>query len=109
MMPVEWRSWFLHHAIVAPRPSPAEIEFFFPARRGIGIVKLRWREDDTEFAEQLIEDRVPVGETGEFNTIAVHVTHGCLFAGDNQFAKVAQRRSMAAKELNQSVRVFQGT
>jgi len=73
----------LHHAIVAPRPSPAKIEFLFPAGSGIGIVKLRGREDHPEFAEQFIENSIAVGESGKFNTVAVDVTYGCLLAGDD--------------------------
>ena len=99
----------LHHAIVAPGPSSAEIEFLLAAGSGVGIVKVRGREDHTEFAQQFIQDCVAVGEPGEFNAIAVDVAHGCLFAGNNEFSEIAQSRRVTAKELNEGVRVLQRT
>jgi len=66
-------------------------------------------EDHAQLAQQFLEDGAAVGQAGEIDTIAVDVKDGCFFPRDDNFPKVAQRCSGAAKELNQRVRIFQGT
>ena len=99
----------LHHAIMAPRPSTAKIKLLLSAGSGIGVVQLGGREDHAEFAKEFVENRIAVSESGEFNLIAVHIADRRLFAGDNELSKVAQCCRVGAKELNQGVRVLQGT
>jgi hypothetical protein len=100
---------FLHHPVVAPRPSTAEVELLLSAGSGIGVVQLGGREDHTEFAKQFVKDRIAVGEARELDTIAVHIADRRLFTGDDEFSKVAQCCRVGAKELDQGVRVLQGT
>jgi hypothetical protein len=68
-----------------------------------------WCENDTEFSQQFVEDIVSVRKTRELDAVAIDVAHDCFFAGNDEFSKVAQGGGMTAKELNQRVRVLQGT
>ena len=99
----------LKNSVVAPRPSPAQIEFFLSARGGVGIVKTCRSKDHPEFAEEFIQDVIAVGEAGKLNPVAVHIAHRRHFAGDDEFSKDAKRRRIAAEELNQRVRILQGS
>ena len=92
---------------MAPGPSPAQVEFFFSAWRGVGIVEVGGVEDDAEFAEEFIQDVVAVGEAGKLNSVPVHIANGRHFTGDDEFSKVAERSSVNAEELNQRVRILQ--
>ena len=66
-------------------------------------------EDHAQFAQQFLENRAAVGETGKLDAIAIDVEDRGLFPRDDNFSKVAQRCGGAAKELNQRVRILKRT
>lgn len=97
----------LHHPVMTPRPAAAQIELLGAARGGVRVVKVRGSEDDSQFAQQVLEERVAVCESGEFNTVPVDVEHCCLFSGDDELPKIAQFRGIAPEEQNQPARIRQ--
>ena len=99
----------LQNAIVAPGPSAAQIEFFFAAGRGFGIVKIRRIEDHAQFPQQFVEDVVAVGEAGEIDAVSVDVQHGRFFGRDEKPPKIAQGGRAAPKELDHIMRIVQRT
>ena len=99
----------LKDAVVSPCPSATQSEFLLSTRRGIRVVQVGGCEDYTEFSKKFVEDIVAVRESGELDAVAVDIAHGCLVTGNDQFSKVAQGGGIAAKELNQRVRILQRT
>ena len=94
---------------MSPCPSATQVEFLLSTRRGIRVVQVGRCKDDAEFSKKFVEDIVAVREAGEFDAVAVDVAHGSLVPGNDQFSKVAQGGGIAAKELNQRVRILQRT
>lgn len=94
---------------MSPRPPSTQIEFLLSTRGGFRIVKMGRCENDAQFSQQFVEDIVSIRETGKLDAVAIDVAHDCFFHGNDKFSKVAQGGGMTAKELNQRMRVFQGT
>ena len=90
---------------MTPRPAAAQVEFLRAAGCGVGVVKAGWSEDHAQFTQQVLQHRVAVGESREFNAIPVDVQYRCFFAGDDELPKIAQFRGIAPEEQNQPARV----
>lgn len=64
-------------------------------------MEVRRCEDDAQFPQQFIQDIVAVGQSREFDAVAVHVQYRGFLPGDDEFSQIAQCRGLAAEELNQ--------
>lgn len=82
--------------------------FAHAIRRRIRIVEGLRGENHAEFLEEPLQHLASIGESGEFDGIAVDVEDRGFFPGDYQLLEMAQLGRFAAEEQNELVFPVQG-
>lgn len=99
----------LLHAVVSPGPDRAESELLHAVWRARPFVKGIAAEDNAKVLKKSFQPRRIEGQTGEFDSVAVHVQYNGFVPRHDQLPQDPEIWSFASEKLNEQMGVVQRT